>query len=125
MINSDMISVAMDFRDKYNLNPLPTKPMEKCLGTRNWKELQTRKLNDSEILKCFGNIETYEIRIGIVCGKISGNLEVIDFDNKLGNIKQTFDEYSNFPGVKDILNKCVFEKTQSGGYHIFYRSLLL
>ncbi|MFH1197788.1 MAG: hypothetical protein V1720_18955 [bacterium] len=81
MVNNDMISVGMDFRDKYNLNPLPTKPKEKCPGTRNWKELQTRKLNDPEILKCFGNIDTDEVRIGIVCGKINGNLEVIDFES--------------------------------------------
>ncbi|MFH1197151.1 MAG: VapE domain-containing protein [bacterium] len=121
MINSDMISVAMDFRDKYNLNPLPTIPREKRPGADNWKELQTRKLDDTEIVKYFGNIDTDEVRIGIVCGQVSGNLEVIDFDNKLGNIEQTFDEYSNFPGIKSILIKCVIEKTQSDGYHIFYR----
>lgn len=68
-----------------------------------------------DISKCYG--------IGLVCGKISGNLEVIDIDLKYdltGNIfadfKKTVSEING-----EILKKLVVQKTVSGGYHLVYR----
>ncbi|MDR3596515.1 VapE domain-containing protein [Clostridium sp.] len=84
-----------------------------------WKDFQTRKLKEQEIIEKFDNVD--ELRIAIVCGKISGNLELIDIDNKFGNVETLYPEYLELPGVMDIIKKCVVEKSMSGGLHIYYR----
>lgn len=43
-----------------------------------WKEFQTRIANDSELQSWYGRPD--QNGIGIVCGAVSGNLEVLDFD---------------------------------------------
>ena len=85
----------------------------------SWKEFQSRKLNTQEIKDKFGDVE--ELRIAIVCGHISGNLELIDIDNKFNNVDKLYPEYLKLPGVMDIIKKCVVEKSMSGGLHIYYR----
>jgi hypothetical protein len=85
----------------------------------SWKEFQARKLTAQEIIEKFDNDE--ELRIAIVCGQVSGNLELIDIDNKFNNVDTLYPEYLALPGVDDIVNKCVVEKSMSGGIHIYYR----
>src|SRR6476469_9869708 len=62
--------------------------------------------------------------VGIVCGKLSGNLEVIDIDLKY-DLKQgdLFEQYKHEinNAQKGLLNKLVVAKTRGGGYHFFYR----
>ena len=54
--------------------------------------------------------------ICIVCGKVSGNLEVIDFDNH----GELYSKWKDAIPV-DLLARLVIEQTQSGGYHVAYR----
>lgn len=102
------------------VNVLPTKVNEKYPKVKSWKRYQAQFISDKEIENLFSN----EIDgIGVVCGKISGNLECIDFDNKLGNVDLIFDEWKDNEEISDIVQfKCLIEKTQSGGFHVFYRS---
>lgn len=60
--------------------------------------------------------------IGIICGKISGNLEVIDFDNHFGNAKNILSEFVK-DEVKVIYDRYTLpiETTMNGGYHLLYR----
>ncbi len=85
----------------------------------SWKDFQVRKPNTQEIIEKFDN--TDDLRIAIVCGKVSGNLELIDIDNKFNNVNALYPEYLALPGVGDIVKKCVVEKSMSGGIHIYYR----
>ena len=61
--------------------------------------------------------------IGAICGKVSGDLECIDFDSHDNNIKEIFTEWAKESGVNDILrrNKVYVEKSMRGGYHLLYR----
>jgi len=61
--------------------------------------------------------------IGIICGKLSGGLECIDFDNHGGEAWKTLLEYMLIKEVKTIYDKynLPIEKTISGGYHFLYR----
>jgi hypothetical protein len=61
--------------------------------------------------------------IGIICGKISGGLECMDFDNHFGDATENLIEYLKIPEVKDIYNryKLPIEKTQGGGFHLIFR----
>lgn len=61
--------------------------------------------------------------VGLVCGKLSGNLEVIDIDLKYDITGKLFQRYKNAIHNADetLLEKLVVQKTQSGGYHFIYR----
>ena len=94
------------------LSVLPAKKIEKCPDLK-WKDYQERLPTGDEVMTWFANNHD---AICIVCGKVSGNLEVIDFDNH-GELfpkwKETIPE--------NLFNKLVVERTPSGGYHVAYR----
>lgn len=61
--------------------------------------------------------------VGLVCGKLSDNVEAIDLDLKYDLTGTLFDRYKKLindcsPG---LLNKLTVQKTVSGGYHFIYR----
>lgn len=61
--------------------------------------------------------------IAVVCGKISDNLMVLDFDNHQGTAKANLTKYIEIQLIKDIYEKYKLPviSTQSGGYHIYFR----
>jgi hypothetical protein len=61
--------------------------------------------------------------VGLVCGKLSGGLEVIDVDCKYDLTGKLFENYKRLIHSVDsgLLKKLVIEKTVSGGYHVIYR----
>lgn len=64
------------------------------------------------------------VKLGLVCGDVSGGLECIDFDGKAGQpIADVFGRYTSDPAVADIIarNDLPIVCTPSGGYHIYYR----
>lgn len=71
--------------------------------------------NNSEYEGAFG--------IGLVCGKASGNLEVIDFDNHFNDAEEIFTRFGETPEVNEIIAKYNFpiEKSTRGGFHLLYR----
>lgn len=74
------------------------------------------KINDT-------NIENYvdANAWGIVTGKLSNNLEVIDFDEK--HRKGIYKEFLKLlpQESRDLLGRLPLSKSKSGGYHILYR----
>ena len=63
------------------------------------------------------------VAVGLVCGKPSGNIEVIDIDQKYSLDGKLFDSYKRLIHEIDstLLNKIVVQKTKNGGYHFIYR----
>lgn len=63
------------------------------------------------------------IAVGLVCGKPSGNVEVIDIDEKYSLDGKLFDTYKRLIHEADsgLLAKMVVQKTKNGGYHLIYR----
>lgn len=61
--------------------------------------------------------------VGIVCGKLSGGLEVIDVDEKYSLDGKLFERYKKLIHETDetLLSKLVVQKTKGGGYHLLYR----
>lgn len=61
--------------------------------------------------------------IGLVAGKISGNIEVLDVDCKYDLTGTLFEDYKKaiFEINPDILKKLVVEKTRNNGYHLIYK----
>ena len=81
--------------------------------TMAWKDYQERRPTECEVKAWFSNQHD---AICLVCGKTSGNLEVIDFDNH----GELFDAWQNAVPT-DLKSKLVIENTPSGGFHVAYR----
>ena len=84
-----------------------------------WKEFQTRQITKEELWHEMEEKNTSAI--GIVCGKISGNMEVIDIDVKYnpGIDAILFRDMREF--YPDLYPRLRIHKTPSTGYHIVYR----
>lgn len=61
--------------------------------------------------------------IGVICGKISGGIECLDFDNHFFDAKERLVEFLSIPEVKEIYEKykLPIEVSMRNGYHIAYR----
>lgn len=91
-----------------------------------WSRYQKERMGSEEIDERFGPLNGQH-GIAMVCGQVSGGLEVIDFDNHFGDIEKVFTEYMAIDEVKAIVEKykLPWETSQSGGYHLFYRCELV
>jgi hypothetical protein len=81
-----------------------------------WKQYQTRRATPQEFA---AGLEAGADAIALVCGAVSGNLEMLDFDLK----GEAFGPWSDIvkqeaPGLTERL---VVEQSQSGGFHVLYR----
>lgn len=61
--------------------------------------------------------------IGLVCGRVSGNVEVIDIDCKYDLTGTLFTDLKRIiiETDKELLKKLVVQKTMNGGYHFIYK----
>ncbi len=105
-----MIEIAKEYIN-YGLSVLPTKN-DKSPNCIKWYGVNISLDNFKD---SYG--------IGIKCGKESGGLECLDFDNHFGNAKEILSEFLNIPEIKEIYNKHKFpvQSTTSGGYHLLFR----
>jgi len=78
-----------------------------------WKPYQSRLPTEQELGEWFqGNRNA----LCLITGKISGNLEIIDFDNA-GEVFEPWAEKLE----QALLDRLVIERSQSGGWHVIYR----
>ncbi|SVB06175.1 uncharacterized protein METZ01_LOCUS159029, partial [marine metagenome] len=84
----------------------------------SWAKHQTRQPTSKELSNYFSNGTT---GFAVVCGKVSGNLETLDFDNKNDNC--VFEDW--FETLKDmdaeLASRLYVTTTPSGGFHVRYR----
>ena len=84
--------------------------------TVGWKILQKEIAHRNEVTRFFHNGEA---SLGIVCGNVSGNLEVIDFDKSGRDYDRWAEDVEK--EVPGLVERLVKQQTQSGGYHIAFR----
>lgn len=85
-----------------------------------WKAFQNKKMSLEEINKYFSDQRA--MGLGVVCGKVSGNLEVIDVDVKYDD--EGFIEESYIGDLKasiESYDKLLIIRTMNKGLHIYYR----
>ena len=103
----------MNFQDLNTIDDLQFIPVnsKKIPTVKEWQ--QTSKKHD---LSKSG-------AVGLVCGKLSGGLEVIDVDCKYDLTGKLFENYKRLIHEvdKELLGKLVVQKTRSNGYHLIYR----
>ena len=90
---------------------LPAIKKRKMPSFATWKEYQYRLPTEEEWGRWFADA------LCIVCGAVSGNLRVIDFDQK-GKAFAAFK--TKCP--KELFDRLVIETSQSGGYHVIFRT---
>jgi hypothetical protein len=88
----------------------------------NWKQYQERLPNPEELLTWFSSAEG----VGVICGKVSGNLEMLELEGRAVADKLHLDlkEMAHNAGlgnVWDRINNGYVEVTPSGGLHWLYR----
>lgn len=114
--NSYNQNVETDLQN-IGLSIMRTSSQKTPLGT--WKQYQ------SEIAPENTWIDHYRKGgyVGVITGKISGNLEVIDIDSKhdIGDSK-IYDEYKKII-PQELLDKLLIQTTPNKGYHFIYRCL--
>jgi hypothetical protein len=98
------------------LSVIPATRETKAPALKEWKTYQRRLPTTKEIENwiCRGDKS-----IGIVTGRVSGNLEMIDFDAKAELLEAwvaLVREESS-----DLLERLVLERTQNQGLHVSYR----
>jgi len=102
--------------DKYlsaGLCVLPASRTTKSPRVGKWSSFKKRLPTQTEVDAWFANEHD---AVCVVCGEVSGNLELLDFDDKAG----LFDAWkAKISG--ELFEKLVVETTQSGGRHVFYR----
>ena len=109
-------SVPVEIAQEYlaaGLSVLPASRQKKHPVLKAWTEYQTRLPEEQEVKKWFS---TRRDALCVVCGKVSGNLEVIDFDNH----GELYDAWKTFV-PEELLSRLVIERSQSGGFHVTYR----
>lgn len=109
---ADNISL-IPVRDKAQGDKLAKTPYQ------GWKKYQTDIITPADLWAQMDSHSTEAV--AIICGKVSGSLEIIDVDVKykpgidavlLSDIKSLY---------PDLFNRLRIHKTPSGGYHIIYR----
>lgn len=83
---------------------------------KEWKEYQSKIAPISLWHPHYQNQGT----IGIITGKVSGNLECIDVDVKNDPQKTIMTEYSDLI-PDDLLRKLIIQTTPNNGFHLIYR----
>jgi hypothetical protein len=103
---------AMAYR-RAGLCVLPARRSEKRPVVGAWGQYRDRPPTEAEVRAWFANEHD---ALCILCGKVSGNNEIIDFDAGGELFRVWCDRIP--PGLRD---KLVVERTPSGGYHVNYR----
>jgi len=88
----------------------------KAPALSSWKHYQTKIAAPKTLNKWFANGNK---GIAVICGQVSGNLEVIDFDAPA--LFEPWKRLLKEQGGADLLKKLVIVETPTGGYHVYYR----
>jgi hypothetical protein len=105
---------------KAQISVIPTKE-DKLPALPTWKPYQSQRLKEDEVDAVFSGANVKGV--AIICGDISGGLEVIDVDTKHDTTGSLWDELRGLieDNLPELYSKLVIAQTKSGGYHIYYR----
>ena len=111
-----MLATVRRYRE-CGLSVIPTEKKTKRPTCGKWAGFQNKIPTEPQINKWFGNGNSH--CSALIGGKVSGNLECLDFDLK-GELYRPFMEIVR-DERPDLLKTLVIERTQNSGYHVIYR----
>jgi hypothetical protein len=99
---------------KAGLSVIPCEETKKPIG--KWEKWQREIMSEETAKPLFKNAK----KIGLVCGKVSGNVELLDIDLKYDETGTLYDRLcAQIP--ESLMAKFVIQTTVSGGYHFWYK----
>lgn len=84
-----------------------------------WKKYQEAIITEAEFREQLSHDKA--AGVAIICGAVSGGLEVVDIDTKYDITGTLFDRMESELKDQGIWPKLLIIKTRSGGYHLYYR----
>ena len=117
-MSKELIEKAKEYL-KADLSVLPTEG--KIPAINSWKAYQSQRIKAEEVEAIFNKANL--TGLGIICGAISGGLEVIDVDTKNDPTGSLRDELLSLieDNLPELYSKLVIAQSKSGGLHIYYR----
>lgn len=101
------------------LSVLPAASKQKMPALPAWTQYQSRRPDAAEVADWFPDSPRRDPCVCIVCGKVSGNVEMLDFDLEGESFEAWCDlVQQSQPG---LLQHLVIERSPSGGRHVVYR----
>lgn len=100
------------------LSVLPAIKSQKRPNLSSWDVYKKQLPTDKDLSVWFNNNCS---GVCIVCGEVSGNLEIIDFDEKGIAFAPWTDKVKQDPMVAQLCSRLVVEQSPSGGFHVIYR----
>ena len=113
-VGKELLIKATDAFLKAGLSVIPVNLDKTPCGP--WKAQQFRRASLPEVV---AKLQAEAEAIALVCGAVSGNLEMIDFD-LMGELYAAWAEIvqAEAPG---LIERLVIERSQSEGWHVLYR----
>jgi len=105
---TDQIEKFIKFYRSQNLNIIPIRYRDK-VPIGEWKRYQSEVVSEEEIQRIF--LSGAAVNLGVVCGAISGNLVVIDFDDR-----STYRKYFSWA------EKETFVVETGKGVHVYFKT---
>jgi hypothetical protein len=121
-MKTDILLTALEFANQgISVVPVATDGTKRP-GIASWKEYQERRPNTDELMRWFSDAQG----VGVICGKVSGNLEMLELEGRAVASKMHLDiaEIAKNSGLESLwlkLNNGYVETTPSGGLHWLYR----
>ena len=121
-MKTDILLTALEFANQgISVVPVATDGTKRP-GLASWKEYQERRATTDELMSWFTGAEG----VGVICGKISGNLEMLELEGRAVADKMHLDlkdmaSNAGLEQVWDRINNGYVETTPSGGIHWLYR----
>ena len=114
---SNIIDKAKEYLQA-NLSVIPTTE-DKNPALPTWKPYQSQRIKEDEVETLFNSAKG----VGIICGAISGGLEVIDVDTKYDITGSLWEDLKTLleDNLPDLYSSLVIAQTKKGGYHIYYK----
>lgn len=105
---------------KAQLSVIPTKE-DKLPALPTWKPYQSQRIKEEEVESLFSGSNVKGL--AIICGAISGSLEVIDVDTKHDTTGALWSDLRGLieDNLPELYKRLVIAQTKSGGYHIYYK----
>ncbi len=110
----ELLEAALEYRAA-GLSVLPAKLTDKRPALSNWKAYQSALPAEDQVRTWFQTANA----LCIVTGAVSGNLEMLDFD-QAGELFDAWCERVH-EADSELLDRLVIESSPSGGRHVIYR----
>ena len=109
---------ALQMREA-GLNVAPCRE-DKAPNLKAWTKYQKQMIDESDLSESFAEFRTKGV--GVICGAISGGLEVVDVDTKYDITGSLYEDLCEVikQQAPDVFKKLTISTTTSGGAHFYY-----